>query len=277
MKLTQVHHKSNSFVSEIDHPSNESLENSINRVLDPLGGISNFISKTDSVLVKPNFNTGDPFPASTDSEFLYTVLKLIRKYSSKITLIESSTIRANTRRIIEKSMKDKLDELNIPLITEKDFEYQSIDLKSFGVKYLKSIKFPKILFNPNTKIILLPCMKTHFIGEYTGALKLAVGFMERKQRIKMHISRKIPEKVAEMNLGYKPDLIIMDARKVFVTGGPAKGKVETPLKVLAGTSRLTLDIRGVEIIQSYKERNKLENKTPLEIRTIKRAIELNVD
>ncbi len=69
----------------------------------------------------------------------------------------------------------------------------------------------------------------------------------------------------------------MDSRKVFVTGGPAKGKVETPLKILGGTSRLMLDIRGVEIIQSYKEMNKLENRSPHEIRTIKRAIELNID
>ena len=277
IKLTQVLGKNNSLVSEIDHTPNEPLENSINRVLDPLGGLSNFISKNDSVLVKPNFNTGDPFPASTDSEFLYRVLKMIKQYSSQVQLIESSTLRANTKRIIENSMKDKLDELKIPLITEKEFDYQSIDLKSQGAKYLKSVKFPRILFNPDTKIILLPCMKTHFVGEYTGAFKLAVGFMERKQRIKMHISRKVPEKVAEMNLAYKPHLILMDARKVFVTGGPAKGKVETPFKILAGTSRLTLDIRGVEIIQSYKERNKLQNRNPLEIRTIKRAIELNID
>ena len=202
---------------------------------------------------------------------------MIKQYSSQVQLIESSTLRAHTKRIIENSMKDKLDELKIPLITEKEFDYQSIDLKSQGAKYLKSVKFPRILFNPDTKIIILPCMKTHFFGEYTGAFKLAVGFMERKQRVKMHISRKVPEKVAEMNLAYKPHLILMDARKVFVTGGPKTGKVETPLKILAGTSRLTLDIRGVEIIQSYKERNKLENKNPLEIRTIKRAIELNID
>lgn len=254
-----------------------SLEESILNVLEPLGGLSRYISKNDTVLLKPNFNTGDPFPASTDPDFLVEILKLVKQYSSEIKIVESSTIRANTRNIFKKLMTDKLSDFDITLITEKEFKYQSIDLKQIGGKYLKSVKFPKILFEPNVKIILLPCIKTHLVGEYTGALKLAVGFMERKQRIRMHISRKVPEKVAEMNLAYHPHLIIMDARKTFVTGGPASGKVENPNKLLAGTSRTDVDIEGVKIIQSYNEKNHLLNKDPSEVRTIKRALDIGID
>jgi uncharacterized protein (DUF362 family) len=266
-----------SIVSEIYHNPDEPLEDAITRVLQPIGGLSNFISVNDIVLIKPNFNTGDPFPASSDPDFLFSIIKLISKHTSNIRLIESSTLRANTKKIIEALMGDRLKEFNIPIITEKEFKYQKIDLKSLGAKYLKSVKFPKILFDPNVKIILLPCMKTHFIGEYTGALKLSVGLMERKQRIRMHISRKVPEKVAEMNLAYKAHLIIMDARKIFVTGGPASGKIETPMKVLAGTNRTNIDIEGVKIIQSYNQENKLTNKSPLKVRTIERALEIGID
>ncbi|MFX0088212.1 MAG: DUF362 domain-containing protein, partial [Candidatus Hodarchaeota archaeon] len=164
-----------SIVSEIFYHPVEPLEDTLTRVLEPLGGLSNFISVNDKVLIKPNFNTGDPFPASTDPDFLYAIVKLISKFTSDIQLIESSTLRANTKKIIEVLMADRLNEFRIPIITEKEFKYQKIDLKSLGAKYLKSVKFPDILFEPNIKIILLPCMKTHFIGEYTGALKLAVG------------------------------------------------------------------------------------------------------
>lgn len=262
-------------ISSIDS-ADDSLEESIIKVLEPLGGLSRYISKNDTVLLKPNFNTGDPFPASTDPDFLVAVIKLAAQYSSEIKIVESSTIRANTRNIFKNLMTDKLSDFDIPIITEKEFNYKSIDLKSIGGRYLKSVKFPKILFNQDVKIILLPCIKTHFVGEYTGALKLAVGFMERKQRIRMHISRKVPEKVADMNLAYKPHLIIMDARKTFVTGGPASGKVETPNKLLAGTSRTDVDIEGVKIIQSYKEKNHLLNRDPIDVRTIKRALELGI-
>jgi uncharacterized protein (DUF362 family) len=100
--------------------------------------------------------------------------------------------------------------------------------------------------------------------------------MERKQRIRMHMSRNVPEKVAELNLGYKPHLIIMDARKIFVTKGPMDGQVEKPQKILIGTNRSDIDLEGVKLIQSYEADNKLLNKKPEEIRTVKRALELGI-
>ncbi|UCE12283.1 MAG: DUF362 domain-containing protein [Candidatus Heimdallarchaeota archaeon] len=268
---------SDSVVSEVIHLPNDHLEKSITNVLEPLGGLKNYISKNDKVMLKPNFNTGDPFPASTDPNFLLAIIQLILALTPNIQIIESSTLRVNTKQVIKDIMGDKIQ--NIPLVTEEDFDFITIDLKSRGAKYLKSVKLPNTIHDPEAKIILLPCLKTHFIAHYTGALKLAVGFMERKQRLKMHISRRVPEKVAELNLAYKPDLIIMDARKIFVTKGPANGRVESPQKILAaiGSNRTAIDIKGISIIQSFPAENKLKNTDVLNVRTIKRALELGID
>ena len=259
------------------HTIDESLEESIEKALQPLGGLSNFISKDDTVILKPNFNTGDPFPASTDPEFLSSVIRLIMNQTSDIQIVESSTLRANTKQIIENIMGEDLREFNIPVFTENDFNFTRINLKTLGARYLKSVKLPDKILDPNVKLIILPCLKTHFIAQYTGALKLAVGFMERKERVRMHMSWRVPEKVAELNLGYQPPLTIMDARKIFVTKGPAHGRVESPMKILTGTSRVAVDIEGVRIIQSYQAENKLKNKDPFKIGTIKRALELGID
>jgi uncharacterized protein (DUF362 family) len=264
-------------INEATHSSDKPLEETIVNILKPLGGLENFISEDDLILLKPNFNTGDPFPASTDPDFLLAILNLVLKYSTDVWIIESSTQRANTKEIINNIMGDRLKELNVPIITEKDFNFTNVNLKPLGAKYLKSVKLPKRIFEPNAKIILIPCLKTHSIAHFTGALKLAVGLMERKQRLRMHVSLRVPEKVAELNLGYKPDLILMDARKIFVTKGPASGKIESPRKILVGTNRTTIDIQGVRIIQSYKAKNKIQNVDPLSVRTIKRALELNID
>ncbi|MFX1506561.1 MAG: DUF362 domain-containing protein [Promethearchaeota archaeon] len=263
-------------ITDMVHSPNLGLEDSIKKALEPLGGLKYFVSRNDSIILKPNFNTGDPFPASTDPEFLDVVLRLILKHTQNVEIVESSTLRANTKEIIGRRVGGVLKELDIPVITEQDFQFTRVDLKSKGAKYFKSVKFPKRILEPHKKIILLPCLKTHFIAQYTGALKLAVGFMERKQRVRMHMSWRVPEKVAELNLGYKPELILMDARKIFVTHGPASGKIETPMKILAGTNRVSIDIEGVKIIQSYLEKNKL-GKDPLNVGTIKRALELGID
>ena len=267
----------NTVVTDISHSPDLHLEDSVKKALEPLGGLSNFLSRNDTIVLKPNFNTGDPFPASTDPEFLDVILRLILKHTQNVEIVESSTLRAKTKEIIENRVGGVLKELDIPVITERDFIFTRVDLKSKGAKYLKSVKLPRRILDPHTKIVLLPCLKTHFIAQYTGALKLAIGFMERKQRVRMHMSWRLPEKVAELNLGYKAELIIMDARKVFVTQGPASGKVESPMKILAGTSRVSIDISGVKIIQSYQAKNKLEGKDPFDVGTIKRALELGID
>lgn len=276
VKLASIYKINDTLVSEVIDDST-SLETKILEVLEPLGGIENFISKSDSVLIKPNFNTGDPFPASTDPEFLLAFVKMVLKYSKNVQIIESSTIRTNTRGIINNIMGDSLKQLEVPIITEADFVFENVDLKPHGAKYLKSVRLPREILDPNAKIILLPCLKTHFIAQFTGALKLAVGFMGRNQRIRMHMSFKVPEKVAELNLGFQTHLILQDARKIFVTKGPANGKVEYPQKIIAGTSRTAVDIHGVGLIQSYNADNKLKNINPLEVRMIKRALELDIN
>lgn len=61
-------------------------------------------------------------------------------------------------------------------------------------KYLKKVSISAIM-DMVDKIILLPCCKTHFIAQFTGALKIAVGPMKPLERIRLHASNRVPEKV----------------------------------------------------------------------------------
>ncbi|MHA2276805.1 MAG: DUF362 domain-containing protein, partial [Candidatus Kariarchaeaceae archaeon] len=241
----------------IDSNNNRNLTESVDEALKLVGGLKDHINADDPVILKPNYNTGDPYPGSTDPSFLESIFSLLSKVTTNISIIESSMISKNTKNITSPLIGNLLHEYNASLITEKETDYISINLASKGAKYIKKVKFPQQIVNEENKIILLPCLKTHFIAEYSGALKLAVGYMERKSRIPLHTSLRVPEKSAEINLAYKPNLIIMDARKIFVTGGPAKGKTAEPGKILIGTNRTAIDIQGTEIIRSYNEKNKL--------------------
>ena len=164
----------------ITDSSNISLTNAIEKALESYEGLGKYISNGDRVLLKPNFNTGDPFPASTDPEFLLTVIKKVLDITSDVNIIESSMLRLKTEEVINGIMGDELKELGVPIITEQDFKYESIDLKTLGAEYIKNVKFPQEILDTEAKIILLPCLKTHFVAHFTGALKLAVGFMEKK-------------------------------------------------------------------------------------------------
>lgn len=81
----------------------KNLKEAILKSVNLIGGFESFIKKGDVVLIKPNFNTADPFPASTDFEFLKTVVELTYRQQPKLVMVgESSTMSMNTRKIMER-------------------------------------------------------------------------------------------------------------------------------------------------------------------------------
>jgi uncharacterized protein (DUF362 family) len=252
----------------------DNLKNSIKKAVDDLGGFSKFIKKGDVVMLRPNFNTADPYPASTDLAFLKPVVELVYEAEAKLVMIGcSSTMTLNTRKVLEKAGVFELHNMEQPprimAFEEKEWVKKTIP----DAKYLKKVSVPKILERMD-KLILLPCLKTHFQAQFTGSLKLSVAFMKPVQRVPLHLTH-IQEKIAELNKIINPDLIIMDARKCFINEGPSQGDVAEPGLIMASLSRVAIDVEGVKIIQGYKG-NSLKDIDPYNLPQIKRAIEIGI-
>lgn len=252
----------------------KNLKETIAQAVDEIGSLSRFIKTGEVVFVKPNFNTADPFPASTDLEFLKAVVELIYEAGAKLVMMgDSSTMSLNTRKVMEKLRVFDLLNMKIPPRIYVFEEERWVKKEIPQGKYLKKVYLPKIIERAD-KMIWLPCLKTHFQAQFTGSLKLAVGFMKPFQRIPLHL-KNIQEKVAELNKLFNPDLIIMDARKCFINKGPSEGKVAEPNLILASTDRIALDIEGIKIIQGFKG-NSLQNIDPWELPQIKKAVEFGI-
>ena len=250
------------------------LRETILSALQPLGGIDKFVNKGEVVLLKPNFNTADPFPASTDFEFLKEVIKIIYEREPKLVIVgDSSTMSLNTRKVMEKLGIFKLLDLEQPPRIYVFEELKWIKKEISGGKYLKAVSLTEILDRVD-KIILLPCLKTHKYAQFTGALKLAVGLVKPSERVKLHFLH-LQEKIAEINTLFQPNLILMDARKCFINRGPAEGEIKEPNLILASDDRIAIDVEGIKIIQSFKG-NSLNKINPWDLPQIKRAVELGV-
>jgi len=252
----------------------ENIKNTISKTVSKLGGFNKFINRGDVVMIKPNFNTADPPPASTDIDFLKATVELVYKAGAKLVMIgESSTMSINSRKTLEQRGVFELLEMKKPPRIYIFEEGGWIKRKIPNGKYLKSVKIPEIIQRPD-KLIYLPCLKTHSYAQFTGALKLSVGFMRPFERVSLHI-RNLQEKIAELNTLFKPDLIIMDARLCFINKGPSSGEIKVPNLILASTSRVEIDIEGVKIIQRYKG-NSLAEIDAEELPQIKYSKELGV-
>ena len=260
--------------ASVDRQTGGNLKEAVSEAAEAVGGFKKFVKAGDVVLLKPNFNTADPFPASTDPEFLKAIVELVYDCGAKLVMIgESSTYTLNTRKVMEKLGIFDLQKGDKPARIYNFDEGRFVRKEIFDGKYLKSASVPELLDRAD-KLILLPCLKTHFQAKYTGALKLSVGFMKSRERVGLHL-RNIQEKIAELNKVIKADLVIMDARKCFISGGPSKGEVREPNIILASSSRTAIDIEGIKIIQSY-EGNSLAGINPPELPQIKRALELDL-
>jgi uncharacterized protein (DUF362 family) len=106
------------------------------------------------------------------------------------------------------------------------------------------------------RIVYLPCLKTHDSARFSGALKLAVGFVHPGERRALHASH-LEQKITEISLCWQPNLIIMDGRKAFVSGGPARGQLAEPGLLLASGDLVAIDIEAIKVLLDYEANNKL--------------------
>ncbi|MBN2016289.1 DUF362 domain-containing protein [Candidatus Dojkabacteria bacterium] len=245
------------------------LKESVRRVVEILGGFGSYIGEGETVFLKPNFNTADPFPASSDPEFLRCVIELVFEQKPReVILGDSCTFSQNTRKVMETlkifDFKKMQPAPKIMALNEHKWVRKEIP----NGKFLKCVSVPEILDRVD-KLIFLPCLKTHAYAQYTGALKLSVGLMKTNERFWLHF-RKLQEKIGELNRVISPDLIIMDARKCFINRGPSEGEMKEPNLIMASRDRVSIDIEGVKIIQGY-EGNSLKGIKAEELPQIKYA------
>jgi len=250
------------------------LKKSVKKAVQLIGGFEKTISLGDKVIVKPNFNSDDPFPASSDPEFIKVVVSLLYEAgASKVVIIESSGLPwLPTKRVIERiGMAKAAKECNAELIVLDNKEWVDVEIEG---KHWRNVTLAKDALERDAKRVWLPCMKTHRYARFSLSLKLAVGFLEFQQRRDLHMLH-LEEKIAELNLAVHPDLIIMDGRKCFVTGGPDKGLVKEPNLILASGDRVAIDVKALRILKSYRAKNTLDMGV-WEFPQIRHAVELGL-
>jgi len=228
--------------------------------------------KNKHVIVKPNFNTADPAPASTHNDTLsQLIIEIKNRKASEITLAER-TYQSFDEVISEKNIQEMSKALG--------FKIQNLDLDEYtvfnrdGLHWKNGFRLPNIINNAEY-LVTTSCLKTHFKGVITMSLKLSVGIIPTLHMKELHSSKNINSMIAEINLAYEPDLIVMDGVKTFISGGPSRGTVADGNVVLAGSDRIALDAVGTAILIELGT-NKIKRGHIFELEQIRRAVELGI-
>ena len=280
MKQNLFVRNSRLLVSKVAYEGN--LKESIELSVSLIGGIKKLVNKGDTILLKPNYNTADPFPGSSDPEFIKAVIDMLYESGAGKVILGERTAFLHSRKVLEQAGIVKVAEKAGAEVRVfgKDGWRAMFDRKGWRrVKipegqYLRKVSLAKEALEME-KIVYAPLIKTHHAAEFTGAIKLSMGFVKPFfDQITFH-ARHLQEKLAELSLVVKPDFIVMDARKVFITGGPAKGELREPNLILASRNQVAIDVEGVKILQSYPG-NGLMGKNVWDLMQIKHAVELGL-
>ena len=234
--------------------------------------------KGKSVFVKPNFNTADTPPGSTHHDILSTLVREIHERDAFSITVGDRCGPGETQKVMEdKGIFDMGKDLgfgvlNFEAMDEKDW----ILINPDGNHWKGGFYMARPLVESEYTVIT-GCLKTHqFGGHFTMSMKLSVGGIHRKQMQQLHSSPHMRKMIAEINLGYRPQLIVMDGVEVFTDGGPMTGERKRGDVILAGTDRVALDAVGLAVLMSLGANETIMARPIFDQDQMKRAVEIGL-
>ncbi len=233
------------------------------------------------VVLKPNFNTADPPPASTHMDTLRQILVRIQEMGAvSVTVAErcgpADTEEAFKRKgLYELAEEFKFGIVNLSTAPEEEWVMKNPE----GSHWENGFLFAKV-YDDAECVIETCCLKTHqYGGHFTLSMKNATALVPRngyRYMRELHSSPHQRKMIAEINAAYKWDLVIMDGVLAFVDGGPMSGTLREANVFVAGTDKVAIDAVGVALLRMLGTTPEVSNGPIFEQEQIARAVELGI-
>jgi len=231
------------------------VKNSVKKAIDFQGGISNFVSPGERVLLKVNL--------------------LMKRKPERVTTTHPSIVQALAELVIEAG--------GIPIIgdspgghhyfnkTTLEAVYETCGMKEVAEKtgaelnynteivdvvyeegmVIKKVKTIAAIFQVD-KIINIPKIKTHMMTVYSGAVKNLFGIIPGRYKAEYHLRFEDTEDFSnlliDLCLFSKPVLTVMDAVIGMEGYGPTNGNPKKVGLIICGTNPFELDVVASNII-----------------------------
>lgn len=205
-----------------------------------------WLSRGDTVLIKPVCNSGNVYPATTDPLALQAMIALLQEHGAgRVIVADMSGVQAvrftqdslsgSTRALMTSTgmlQAAQAAGAEVHAFEEAGWDGFYDEVPRNGVNWRQPLLLPKILKEVD-HVVLMPRCSRHLLAGSTLGLKAAVGWWRHDSRLEYHHdARTFAEKTAESNstptLLEKQRLVVSSATKVLTTFGPDEGHVEEP-------------------------------------------------
>ncbi len=212
-----------------------------------LGGLDRLTGMGREALLRGNYVAGQPYPVTTDPEFIISVAEELRQAGfRRSTLFDSHGTElvpgVRPEKNLEKlGVSDRLKQHGVGVIV-RDFldpdEFQFVRSPKWQIPSPVGVHK---LIHESPVIISLPVVKRHGEARFTCALKMHFGSVSMADRMVIHKNGSRQEYFDQRLVHFadttKPQLTIVDARALLARRGPV---LSGGAEVVRGVNRLIL-------------------------------------
>ncbi|MCX9084313.1 MAG: DUF362 domain-containing protein [Candidatus Methanoperedens sp.] len=225
------------------------IGSAIDKTLELIGGIENYVRPGDNVLLKINLLTGDvPEKAvTTHPSIVRAMIHQVRKAGGIPLVGDCSGYEGKPN---QKRYLDACRSSGIMHVCEEEktqivhLSAESVEVKNDSGRMYKTFILSKQVMDADV-LISLPKLKTHGLTLFTGGVKNIFGCVTGLNKAKMHLRAQDPETFSQMLVDLlgtvRPDLTLMDAVVGMEGNGPSNGTPKQISAILASSDPVALD------------------------------------
>jgi len=227
----------------------QSLQHSLETLLQPLGGITAFVKPGDRVMLKPNLLTGSRpgRECTTRPELVYGVAQLVRAAGGKPFLSDSPAFGSAAGVAKANGYTPWLDELELPVVELRGKRYETVNTEFNHLLLSKEAMEADVVIN-------LPKVKSHMQLTLTLGVKNLFGCVPGKMKAWWHLEAgkdrdRFGMMLVETARTIAPNLTIADGIMGHEGNGPSGGEPRFLGLLAAAADVFALDRALVDILQ----------------------------
>jgi uncharacterized protein (DUF362 family) len=240
--------------------------------LELAGGLA-FVKRGDTVVLKVNTNSGDPYPYSSNPELVAFLGAALRRRGARVVVGDRSfwgddDTRGNLERNgIAAAAREVGAEL---LVFDESIAWTAVRAELVP-SWVGPVRVPRVAAEAE-HIINLPCAKTHFITQTTLSLKNALGWVHPEDRarpgnLRNHRQDRIYRQTIDINRALRPTLNILDGHRALVAGGPtphsgADARIVDAHTIIASPDCVATDALGIALIKQWANHDEEVTRSP---------------
>ena len=198
----------------------ENYESAVQKAIEVLGGISHFIKKGETVLVKPNaaWDRTPEMAANTHPRVVAAVVELCVKAGAGRVIVSDRTCHDASRSFVASGIEEAAAGAGAEVIYG-DLDFVWRDFQGKAVKEWKLLD----LYSQADKVINVPVVKHHTASTMSCAMKNWMGVIGGKRGL---LHQDLHTAIADLATVCVPSLTVVDGTRALMSNGPTGGDTE---------------------------------------------------